>query len=1027
MADAHDLAHLRRCLASGDGPAFWRSLDAVAETSAFQAYLRSEFPGALALAQGPERRGFLKLMAASFALAGLSACDAFDGRGREVPYVVQPERIVASAPLAYASSALFDGFANGILVTTRNGRPLKVEGNPEHPWSRGGTDVLAQASVLGLYDPFRSQAVQHLGRPSAWAAFRGALLPRLTTLRETGGAGFHLLTGPVTSPSLAAGIARLRAAYPGLRWHVAETVPRTGLYEGARQAYGRPLETQIRFDRAHTLVALDGDFLEVGPGQVGLSRRWIEARRAAQAAGGLLTLHAAASTPGLTSSKADHTLAAEPDDLVRLAHNLLRLAEGGRPEVPDGPMAAWIARTGAALLADRGRSVVTAGLGQPAEVHALVHRINGALGNTGVTVLHTAPVPVQGAESLSDLVDAMARGSVGTLLMLGVNPAYAAPGDLAFAERLSRVPFKIHAAAYFDETAAHADWHLPLAHPLESWGDARSLDGTVGLIQPTVAPLYGGRSAHEILTLFGAEAPANEASAPQAPGTQGPGTQGPGTQGPANEASVNEGAPQGRVLLERQWRGPDEGDAAFAARFSEALRLGFLPDSALAVEAVTLSGGVVPAPSTDSGDRIALVFRPDPCVWDGAEADLGWLQELPKPLTKVVWENVVALSPTLAERLRLSTGDIVAVEANGRRLEGAAWILPGQAERTVTLTLGYGRRVPDHLAHGLGYDANALRSSATPYGLSGVTLTRTGRHAKPVTTQDLGTMQGHDFVRVQAVGAPSVGDPPGAAVPSFYPEALSAGRGEASAGGKSARAWGMVIDLDACIGCNACLTACQSENNIPVVGREEVARGRWMNWLRVDRYYAGGLDAPKTHFQPVPCMHCEQAPCELGCPVEATVHDSEGLNLQVYNRCIGTRTCQSYCPYKVRRFNFLDYTGGAAPVEQQQRNPEVTVRARGVMEKCTYCLQRIAGARIDSAKDAHAPIPDGVVETACQGACPTRAIVFGDLADDASRVAAARRDPRNYALLGDLNTRPRTTYLASLAPGAPDAEPGREG
>lgn len=990
-----DLARLRDRLASGNGPAFWRSLDALAETEAFRAYLAAEFPGALPPGQGPERRGFLKLMAASFALAGLSACDAFDGRAREVPYVVQPERIVAGAPLAYATSALFDGFANGILVTTRNGRPLKVEGNPEHPWSRGGTDVLAQASVLGLYDPFRSQAVQHLGRPAAFSAFRGALLARLAALRETGGAGFHLLTGPVTSPSLAAGIARLRAAYPGLRWHVAETVPRDGLYAGARQAYGRPLETQFRFEAARTLVSLDGDFLDAGPGQVGLSRRWIDARRAAQAEGRLLTLHAAAPTPGLTSVKADHALAAGSDDLARLAGDLLRIAEGGQPETRDGPMAAWLRRAGAALLADRGRGLVTAGLAQPAGMHALVHRINGALGNTGTTVIHTAPVPVSGAEGLSDLAEAMAGGRVGTLLMLGVNPAYEASGDLAFAEHLGRVPFKIHAGTYFDETAAHADWHLPLAHPLESWGDARAFDGTVGLIQPTIAPLYGARSAHEILALFGAEVPAQE------------------------------GPEQGLDLLKRHWRGPGEEAAAFEARFGEALRLGFLPDTALPVETVALTGGVTaPLPAPGAGDRIEAVFRPDPCLWDGASADLGWLQELPKPLTKIVWENVVAISPRLAERLHLAIGDVVAVEANGRRLEGAAWILPGQAEGTVTLTLGYGRRVPDHLAHGLGYDAQALRPAATPYRLADVTLKKTGRRARPVTTQDLGTMQGHDFVRVQALGAPSVGDPPGAAAPSFYPALASAGRGADSAGAGAGRAWGMVIDLDACIGCNACLTACQSENNIPVVGRAEVARGRWMNWLRVDRYYAGDLDAPETHFQPVPCMHCEAAPCELGCPVEATVHDSEGLNLQVYNRCIGTRTCQSYCPYKVRRFNYLDYTGGMAPVEQQQRNPEVTVRARGVMEKCTYCIQRIAGARIDSAKDAHAPIPDGAVETACQGACPTRAIVFGDLSDPGSKVAAARRDPRNYALLGELNTRPRTTYLASLAPGA---EPGREG
>ncbi|HEV7439584.1 MAG TPA: 4Fe-4S dicluster domain-containing protein, partial [Methylobacterium sp.] len=598
--------------------------------------------------------------------------------------------------------------------------------------------------------------------------------------------------------------------------------------------------------------------------------------------------------------------------------------------------------------------------------------------NTGASVAHIGAVPLLGAESVPALAEAIDGGAVQALFMLGANPVYDAPASLDFGKRLERVPLKIHSGLYYDETGAYADWHLPLAHPLEAWGDGRALDGTVGLIQPMIAPLYEGRSAHEVLALLDR-----------------------GERG------------DGRALLRDQWRDSGEDEAAFEARFAEALRLGFLPDTALPVETVALTG-VVPTstagPARD--DAIEVVFRPDPTIWDGSVADLGWLQELPKPLTKVVWENVVALSPKLAERLAIATGDTLRVEAGGRAIEGPAWVLPGQAENTVTLTLGYGRAVPDHLSNGLGYDATVLRTDGG-WSLAGATLRKTGARRAPATTQDLGTMQGHDLVRVQNVGAPPAGETDSFRLASFYraPEAANPG-GE--------RAWGMVIDLDACIGCNACVTACQAENNIPVVGREEVERGRWMGWIRVDRYYAGGLDEPDTHFQPVPCMHCEQAPCEVGCPVEATVHDSEGLNLQVYNRCVGTRTCQSYCPYKVRRFNYLDYTSEMAPVEQQQRNPEVTVRARGVMEKCTYCVQRIVAARIDSAKDAHAPIPDGTVETSCQNACPTRAIIFGDLSDEGSKVSAARKDPRNYALLGELNTRPRTTYLASLAPAAKD-------
>ncbi|GJD46760.1 Ion-translocating oxidoreductase complex subunit B [Methylobacterium cerastii] len=977
MTGHHDIGAIRARLASGDGPSFWRSLDAVADTAEFRSYLEAEFPAAARLAAAPERRGFLKLMAASFALAGLSACDSGDGRHNELPYVNAPERIVPGAPLSYASSALFDGFANGILVTTRNGRPLKIEGNPDHPWSRGGTDILAQASVLGLYDPFRSQAVQHIGRPSSWAAFQGAMLAQMPVWQAKGGEGLALLTGPVTSPSLQAEIARMRETYPAMRWYVSAGVARDSLYDGAKRAFGRPVETLLDFTSARTIVALDGDILDLGPGQVGLSRRWSEARKASYAAGHLLTLHAAAATPTLTSAKADYAVAVPGARMEALARDLLSLAEGGSASSADGASEAWLKRAFAALNEARGAGIVTAGLCGSPELHALVHRLNGALGNAGTTVRHTAPAQAIGAGALRDLSTAMAEGSVETLIVLGVNPVYEAPGALGFAQAMERVPLKIHTGLYYDETAAHSDWHLPLAHPLESWGDARSLDGTVSLVQPTVAPLYNGRSANEMLAFLDRGTIAN-----------------------------------GLDLLKRQMRGGSEDDTAFQARFEDALRSGFLPDSAAKPETMALTAsGPAPTVAPSSDDAIEVVFRPDPTVWDGTLADLGWLQELPKPLTKIVWENVVGISPKLAERRSLANGDIVRIAADGHAIEGPAWITPGQAENTVSLSLGYGRDVPDHLSRGLGYDANALRPAMDPWLLAGATLEKTGRRRLPATTQDLGTMEGMDLVRVQRQGAEPVGDTKAYELASFYPKPAAAGRGATAA-------WAMAIDLDACIGCNACITACQSENNIPVVGREEVERGRWMGWLRVDRYYAGDLDAPDTHFQPVPCMHCENAPCEVGCPVEATLHDSEGLNLQVYNRCVGTRTCQSYCPYKVRRFNYLDYTGDMPAVAQQQRNPDVTVRARGVMEKCTYCVQRIAAARIDSAKDAHAPIPDGTVETACQGACPTRAITFGNLSDPESQVNKARGDGRNYALLGDLNTRPRTTYLASLAPAA---------
>ena len=963
------------------GAPLWRSLEEQADNPAFHSFMEAEFPSVwrpivARLAAGPDRRRFLKLMAASFALAGLTSCgDDDDGRAQEVPYVRNPEHLEPGAPLYYASVVPLDGYANGAVVTTVNGRPIKVEGNPQHPWSRGGTDVFMQASVLGLYDPSRSQSVLYLARGSTWEAFRGAMTGRFAILRAMGGRGLRLLTGPVTSPSLAAQIAAMQKAFPEMRWHSTSPVTGDAAYQGTQLAFGRRLETRWRFDRARVVVALDGDFLDAGRQQVGVARDWIKARHAAAAKGALLEMHAAAAVPNLTSAKADHLLVASPAAIGALADDLLAAAGGKAPPPGHGPDAQWRTRAAAALLDAKGAGIVLAGASQPAAVHAAVHRLNAALGNLGQTVFHTEAVTVE-AEPLAALTQAMDRGEVETLLMLDVNPAYDAPADLRFGERLAKVGLKIHAGGYVDETASYADWHLPLAHPLESWGDARSLDGTVGLMQPTIAPLYGGRSAPEILSLL---------------------------TGPEPKTGAD--------LLRAHWQGQTDA-ASFAPRWQQALLDGFMPDTALpevTVQPVAEQPGTAAphaaAPVARAPGGLDLLFRPDPTVWDGSVANNAWLQELPKPLTKVVWDNFVSVSPRLAQREQLKQGDVVVVEIGGQRVEGPVWVLPGQADGTVAVTLGYGRSAQDQLCDGIGYNAYAVRSSASPWHRQGATLHKTGRTLSLATTQEHNTMEGHDFVRVQTLGAAPVGDEAAWTQPTLYTPPYK----------DDGRAWGMVIDLDSCIGCNACVVACQSENNIAVVGREQAAEGRWMQWLRIDRYYQGEPDDPATYFQPVPCMHCEQAPCEVGCPVEATLHDHEGLNLMVYNRCIGTRACSGYCPYKVRRFNYLDYSAGAAPSIQEQRNPDVTVRGRGVMEKCTYCVQRIAEARIQADK-GDGVIPDGAVKTACQGACPTRAITFGDLSDSKSAVAAARHDPRNYALLGELNTRPRTTYLARLAP-----------
>ncbi len=934
------------------------------------ARLRDHFPGAADLLH-THRRQFMRVMAASLALGGLAGCNDDDTRDDIVPPVQQSQGQAPGETLTYASATLMDGFANGVRVTTRDGRPLKIEGNPQHPWSQGGTDVFGQASVLGLYDPFRSQTVTHLTRDSDWPTFRGAMVGRLAALRASGGAGLAILLGPVTSPTLAAQIAQQQGVWPKMRVYSAGGVTREAVYEGTQRAFGQALETHYDFSGVRVAVCLDGDLLDAGPHQVGTARRWAAARRKAAAQGGLLTLFAAGPVPNLTSAKADHAICASPALIDTMARALLAQAGGGQAPALPPQAEAWCAAVWAALDGARGAGVVQAGVHASPAVQECVHRLNAALGNTGRTVLHTDPVLIRG-QDLRILVADVDRGDVHSLLILGANPVYESPGDVNFAALLGKVSLCIHAGMIVDETAQSVDWHLPMAHPLESWGDARSVDGTASLIQPTIAPLYDGKTASEILSLLFEQEPRSALE-----------------------------------ILRAHWAGL--GDAGWRAA---------------QLSGVLAGGGLRPydvqptnAPLAQAAPRAAgfeLLFRPDPTVWDGAWADNAWLQELPKPLTKITWENVVGLSPATAAALNVANGDHVVLRVGAQDVEGPVWVIAGQDDGVVSVTLGYGRRVEGQLSAGLGFDAYRLRRLSDPWGVAGVAVHRTGRTQDLACTQSHTTMEGHDFIRVQTMGAAPVGDGDRAA-PTLY--AAQEGDG---------RAWGMVIDLDACIGCNACITACQAENNIAVVGRDAVLQGREMQWLRVDVYadaraeaaHGGGEDAAvvaPVRFQPVPCMQCEQAPCEVGCPVEATLHDHEGLNLMVYNRCIGTRACSGYCPYKVRRFNWTDYSAGAAPSMVEQRNPDVTVRARGVMEKCTYCVQRIVQARIVSDRD-DTPIADGAVITACQGACPTGAIVFGDLARKDSAVARAHADPRRYALLGELNTRPRTTYLAAQAP-----------
>ncbi len=980
---ALDLAEIRRRLAARSGRELWRSLEELAETGEFVEFLHHEFPRqAAGLLAALDRREFLKVMAASFAFAGLGACTR-QPEEKVVPYVRQPEPIVLGEPLYFATAMPLEGFATGVVVESHEGRPTKIEGNPQHPASLGATDPVTQASILTLYDPDRSQVITSAGAIRPWSAFREALDAALAAERARGGAGLRLLTETVTSPTLARQIRDLQKAFPQARWHQWEPAGRDAVRAGARLAFGEYVETRYQLEQADVILALDADPLGWGPARLRYTRDFVRRRRPNDPAVGMSRVYAAESMPSLTGAMADHRLRVRAVEVEPLARTVA--AALGMPRVGGSALHAEWARAVARDLAHhQGASVVMPGEQQPPAVHALAHAMNQYLANVGRTVVHTEPVeaePTDQAASLDELVRAMDAGAVELLVILGANPVLTAPADLRFGDRLQRVPLRVQLSLYDDETTALCHWHVPEAHYLESWGDVRAYDGTASIIQPLIAPLYGGKTAHELLAaLAGADRPTHD-------------------------------------LVRETWKGQHPG-ADFEEFWRSALHDGIVPGTALRPRRLALRGAGVPAPAAaPAGGALEIVFRPDPYVHDGRFANNGWLQELPKPITKLTWDNAALLAPATAERLGIANEDVVELRYRDRTVQAPIWIIPGHAADSVTVHLGYGRARGGRVANGAGFDAYRLRTAEAPHFAIGLTMRKTDERYRLATTQNHQTMEGRPIVRTMSLEtyrahpdfAREMAEEPPHAL-SLYPERALEGY-----------AWGMAIDLGACIGCNACAVACQAENNIAVVGKTEVTRGHHMNWIRIDRYYAGDLDDPGILHQPVPCMHCENAPCEVVCPVNATVHDREGLNVQVYNRCVGTRYCSNNCPYKVRRFNFFLYSDWTTESLRLARNPEVTVRSRGVMEKCTYCVQRINRARIQAEKEDR-PIRDGEIQTACQQACPAEAIVFGDINDPRSRVARLKADPLNYTLLGEVNTRPRTTYLAAVRNPNPQLE-----
>jgi MoCo/4Fe-4S cofactor protein with predicted Tat translocation signal len=1027
---------------------YWRSLDELAESPVFEEFVRREFPQQAEEWNDPvERRTFLKVMGASLALAGLSGC-VIQPPEKVIPYVKQPEEIVPGQGLFFATAYSLSGIATPLLVRSNEGRPTKVEGNPDHPSNPGATatDIFAQASILTLYDPDRSQTPLYRGDTRPWTQFvgeiRGLLEKEGDGLKARRGAGLRFLTETITSPSLAAQMNQVVADFPEAKWHQYEPVNRDNARAGAMMVFGQPVNTTYDFSKAERILSLSSDFLTAWPGNLRYAKDYAARRRSTEKMNRLYVLE---STPSVTGANADHRFPVKPSELYAVANGMLSRVSPGKRD---------LARNDFDRVADdlnqfRGQTIVIAGDDAPPAVHAVAHVMNEALGNVGKTVFYTDAIEassVDQTQSLRELVGDIDAGKVELLIIIGGNPAYNTPVDLRLDKnRLDKVKLRAHLNLYNNETSQICHWHINAAHYLESWGDARANDGTVSIVQPLIAPLYEGKTAYEVLALFSDNYDRKDYEIVRAywSGQQSSLKSQTVTTGSGGDRVQNAGSPTtGSPTTAAQ--------ADFESSWRKWLHDGFIPNTALAAKtfspkfdwATSLTQNVGATPTLQA-NTYEVVFRPDPSIYDGRFANNGWLQELPKPLTKVTWDNVALISPETAKKMgvlppnyeegkhgREAYVDTIKLTHRDRSItqQVPAWVMPGQPDDVITVHLGYGRtnsgRVgtltvtdPDGpLPHG-GFNAYDIRYSDSAWAADGVSISKTNERYVIASTQAHFTMDGRDILRAstieeyerekhQIVEEHKHQEKENREL-SLYPDFDYQNQG-------LGYAWGMSIDLNSCVGCNACVLACQAENNIPVVGKEQVARSREMHWIRIDAYFKGDEHKPEgPFFQPVPCMHCENAPCEPVCPVHATVHSSEGLNDMVYNRCVGTKYCSNNCPYKVRRFNFFLYQDWETPTYQLMRNPDVSVRSRGVMEKCTYCVQRIQGAKIQSEIEGR-PVRDGEIVTACQQVCPTEAIVFGNVNDPNSKVSRMKAQERDYSLLGELNARPRTTYMSAL-------------
>ena len=1035
------------------GKKYWRSIEELADSPVFREFVAREFPQQAEEWNDPVgRRTFLKLMGASLALAGLSGC-VFQPPEKIVPNVKQPEEQVPGKSLFFATAAPLFGAAVPVLVRSNELRPTKIEGNPDHPNNRplgfpaedpfrdqrgsSATDIFTQASILGLYDPDRSQTLTFREDIRTWTAFVGQMRSKLDEQRPKQGAGIRFLTESIISPTLGAQMQELLRALPQAKWHQYQPANRDNARAGAIAAFGQPVNTTYRFDLAQRILSLDCDFLSpTFPGHLRYSREFMARRRITETNREMNRLYVIETTPSNTGAIADHTWVVKPSEFERLAQEISTV---GITHGPGGTFE-WVRPLYDDLQQHRGASIVLAGENQSPAIHALAHAMNNALGNVGKTVFYTDPLevnPVDHRESLQALLDDIDAGLVELLVIIGGNPVYNTPADqkLTF-ERLDKHQdmIRVHLSEYKDETSEVCHWHVPAAHYLESWGDTRSYDGTVTIMQPLIEPLYEGKTAYEMLAVFSDQYDRKPLDIVKSywqthRGNQGPTSQQQGQAAGARTAQANQTTQQ-TPPAPAPSPSPSQD---FDVWWRQSVHDGFIADSAFPAKTVAF-GSVTPnqqpVPQPVAG-TFELVFRTDPSIYDGRFANNGWLQELPKPLTKITWDNVAIISPNSAQQLVGTNYNRGAVKGREHyvpvidlvtpqgTVSAPLWIMPGQPDSVITIHLGFGRRLAGRVGN-VGFDAYKIRTSFAPWYTTGVQVRQTPADYLLATTQLHFNLEDPEFsrnerdvVRSETLEAYLHGDTHHEEHqhPTIYPDYDYKNQAENAPN----YAWGMAIDLNNCIGCNACTVACQSENNIPVVGKTEVVRSREMHWIRLDTYFKGfDPNRPEaTNFMPVPCMHCENAPCEPVCPVHATVHSAEGLNDMVYNRCVGTKYCSNNCPYKVRRFNFFLYQDWDTPTYQLMRNPEVSVRSRGVMEKCTYCVQRIQNGKIQAELEDRR-LHDGEVVTACQAVCPTEAIVFGDTNDPNSRVSRLKQSERNYSLLGELNTKPRTTYLSQL-------------